>query len=387
MPLSGSDLQLANEQTLVLPMRAAGVYPAAIFDDEGGLWSALVDGTGSCLMGVATEPLADGRATITLQALSPAHSPDRACARPRCRHRLIPGEGGTLHRICVYLPPDYGRKGPHPVIYLLPGLGQHEGVLFEDHAFVDAVDARRGIESGPGPILVGIDTRTPWGSAVLGQAETDWTRFLTRDLVTAIETEFETFRDFRHRVLIGHGTGGFNAMWLALSQPGVFGTVGASAPDALDLDAWLLSPAGAVKQLWAAWMRIESAVDGPGQMRSYGMSWSPKASGVDWPIDLDSGRMRYETLLRWLQQSPLRHLDRVDTQRALRTLEGRLHIAASRRDEFGLFLPARLFSERLTIRDIEHQFLPDDLGHFDAGPRLLQLIGLALARVNAPGPP
>jgi pimeloyl-ACP methyl ester carboxylesterase len=374
-------LQPGVEHELVLPMRAAGVYPVAVFDHAGALWSAMMEGTGSSLVGVATEPVARRRSAIVLQALPLRREGARLCDRPRCRHRMIPGEAGTGHRICVYLPPDYGRSGrPHPVVYMLPGLGEDEGVRFEDQEFVDAVDANPGGD-GPGPILVGVDARTAEGSAYVGDAETAWTRFLTRDLITAVETEFDGARDWRRRVLVGHGTGGFNAVRLALTHPEIFGTVAVSAPDALDLDSWLLSPGGAIKQLWGAWIRMEHAVGGRGQMRSYAASWSPTASGVQWPIDVETGRTRYEVLLRWLQQSPLRRIERSEAQRALRVLEGRLFIGASRRDEFGLLLPTRRFSERLTVRGIDHQFLPDDFGHFDASPRLVRLIAMALARV------
>jgi pimeloyl-ACP methyl ester carboxylesterase len=375
-----SFLQPGVEHELVLPMRATGVYPVAVFDHEGALWSAMVEGAGTSLMGVATEPVARRRSSVILQALAPRRPGARTCDRPRCRHRLVPGESGAGHRICVYLPPDYGRADRrHPVVYMLPGLGEDEGVRFEDQDFVDAVDDSRGGD-GPGPILVGIDARTPEGSVCLTDAETAWTRFLTRDLITAVEAEFDAARDWRRRVLIGQGTGGLNAVRLAMTHPEVFGTVAVSAPDALDLDAWLLSPGGAIKQLWASWIRMEDAVGGRGRMRSYAASWSPSASGVQWPIDVETGRTRYEILRRWLQQSPLRRIELSDAQRALRALEGRLIIGASRRDEFGLFLPARRFSERLRVRGIDHQFLPDELGHFEAGPRQLRLIEMALAR-------
>jgi hypothetical protein len=374
-----SFLRPGVEHELVLPMRAAGVYPVALFDHAGELWSALVEGTGSSLMGVATEPVARRRATVTMRALAPQRT--RTCDRPRCRHRLIATEGGDGHRVCVYLPPDHGRsKRPHPVVYMLPGLGEDEGARFEDREFVDAVDAHQGGD-GPGPILVGIDARTPDGAVCLGVGDTSWSRFLTRRLIDVIEAEFDVVRDWRRRVLIGHGTGGFNAVRLAMSHPGTFGTVAVSAPDALDLDVWLLSPGGAVKQLWAAWMRTEAAVGGRGPMRSYAASWSPTASGVEWPIDLETGRPRPDVLRRWLRQSPMHSLERSEAQRGLDALEGRLYIAVPRRDEFGLFLPARRFSERLVARGIAHRFLPDERDHFDASARVASLLEMALATV------
>jgi hypothetical protein len=367
---------------LLLPMRATGVYPIAVFDHAGGLWSALVEGTGSCLIGVATEPVSRKRSAVVLRALHARRVGVRTCDRPRCRHRMIPDATGTGHRICVYLPPDYGRAGRrHPVVFMLPGFGEDEGARFQDQDFVDAIDANPGGD-GPAPVLVGIDTRAPYGAAYLTDADTAWARYLTRDVITAVEAEFDVATDWRRRVLMGQGTGGFNAVRLALTAPGIYGTIAASAPDALDLESWLLSPGGAVKQIWASWIRLEDAVDGRGPMRSYATSWAPTAAGTPlWPIDLETGRTRYDVLRRWLQQSPLRLIERPEAQRALAVLEGRLFLSASHRDEFGLFLPTRRFSERLTARGIDHQFLADEGSHFDAGPRFLRLLALALARV------
>jgi len=57
-------------------------------------------------------------------------------------------------------------------------------------------------------------------------------------------------------------------------------------------------------------------------------------------------------------------------------------LSASLRDEFGLFEPARRFSERLDSLGIEHQFLRDEGGHFDAAFRLATLVRMALEQLN-----
>jgi hypothetical protein len=102
---------------------------------------------------------------------------------------------------------------------------------------------------------------------------------------------------------------------------------------------------------------------------------------VEWPIDLETGRPRPDVLRRWLRQSPMHSLERSEAQRGLDALEGRLYIAVPRRDEFGLFLPARRFSERLVARGIAHRFLPDERDHFDASARVASLLEMALATV------
>ncbi len=126
-------------------------------------------------------------------------------------------------------------------------------------------------------------------------------------------------------------------------------------------------------------MRLEDAVDGAGQMLSLAYSWSRTAEGgYRWPADLETGQVNPRVLERWLRQSPIRLLDLAEGQAALRSLNGRLFISSSAHDEFDLFEPARRFSERLTALRIAHSFIVKDDGHFDAQPRLTELIRLVL---------
>jgi hypothetical protein len=205
-----------------------------------------------------------------------------------------------------------------------------------------------------------------------------WSTFLTCDLIEVIDREFRTIANPLGRVLAGQSTGGFNAIQIALSRPGIFGAVAASAPDALDLEAWLLTDSGGIKEQWLAWMRLEQALGAGGQMISYARSWTPSSAGYEWPADLNTGAVRPEVLMGWVRQSPLRLLDGVEAKAALLFLEGRLLLGASTRDEFGLFEPTQRFSKRLEELRIPHRFLPDQGGHFDASARLTSLVRIAL---------
>ena len=355
------------------------VYPIAVFDHSRAFWSRVLDAASANLLGVAMEPARAGEARVTLRMPAPRPEPTAGplpWEGPRFRHCRFKDDCGAEHRVCLCLPPSYhtspGRR--YPVAVLLPGLGGAEMVRFQDRLFVEAMD-RLAERSGTEILLVGVDTRTPHGSAYITRRSSPWSRFLSRDLLTAVDAEFRTQTGAAHRWLAGQSTGAFNAISVALTHPGVFGTVIASAPDALDFEAWLLTPDGELREPWLAWMRLEEAVQGRGQMLSLAHSWSPTADGgYQWPADLASGRIRRQVMDLWLRNSPLRRLEEPAALAALRALAGRLFIGAAARDEFGVSEPTRLFSRRLDSLGIEHRLLVDEQGHFDAQARLARLL-------------
>lgn len=363
------------------------VHPVGVFDHTQSFWTALLEGRGTHLVGVGHAPASRGRATLTLApALAPCAGARSAAAPVLDGERLsrLPLSAGAraLH-LCAYVPRSYARdqRRRYPVVYLLPGLGGDERTRFAEASFANAVDAWSAA-SGREAILVGVDTSAPHGSlyvAADGRAE----RRL-RDVVERVDACFRTHPAAGARVLAGQSTGGWNAISAAMRAPGLFGAVAAAAPDALDLERWLLTPERRIQPDWLAWMRLEDALGGPGQMLSLAHSWSPGAGGTPrWPADLASGEVREEVLARWLEHSPLRVLQRREARAALAGLEGRLHIGTARHDEFDLHEPARRFAQRLAELGIAHGFEADAGGHFDAERRMATLVTAALQALPA----
>jgi pimeloyl-ACP methyl ester carboxylesterase len=63
---------------------------------------------------------------------------------------------------------------------------------------------------------------------------------LVRELIPELEKKFNLIREPQARLLRGHSSGGWSALWLQLQYPDVFGGAWASSPDPVDLHRFQL---------------------------------------------------------------------------------------------------------------------------------------------------
>ena len=175
----------------------------------------------------------------------------------------------------------------------------------------------------------------------------DFESFLARDVVQFLDQHYRTRAEPSQRALVGHSTGGFNAISFALRYPDVFQVAVASSPDALDFENWLFGSDGKAKAPILAWMRVEDTFGPPGQMVSYAADWSPNGKGGFLrPVRLDTGERIPEVWQQWKAASPVELLKQPEFRDAARkSLSRRIYITASPSDEAWLFEPARRFSE------------------------------------------
>jgi len=91
---------------------------------------------------------------------------------------------------------------------------------------------------------------------------------------------------------------------------------------------------------------------------------NPKTApfGIDLPADLETGAWRDEVWARWLEQDPIRMLER--RAGALRAMK-LLFLDCGTRDEWSLHHGARLFARRLRELGIAHQHEEFDDGHMN----------------------
>jgi enterochelin esterase-like enzyme len=129
----------------------------------------------------------------------------------------------------VYLPPDYDEAGRgYPVLYLLHG-ASGSAEEWPAYGIVDALDrAITGHEVEPYVVVL---PEGEWGYWINHANDGErWGDYLTRDLVTHVDTTYRTLRRPYRRAVGGLSMGGSGALVQAFTHPDVFGVVGAHSP-------------------------------------------------------------------------------------------------------------------------------------------------------------
>lgn len=300
------------------------------------------------------------------------------------------GGGEPRRRLCALLPAGYEAEpeARYPVLLALPGIGGDHvnGLALAARDVLDRIAPETG-----DAIVVGVDLTTPYGASYLVDSTLTgpWDAFVAERVVAAIDARLRTVPDRARRAVIGHSTGGFDAVSIALRRPDVFGVVAASSPDALDFEAWMLDDTRRrARPLWHGWIRVEDQLGPPGQMTSYAADWSPSLDdprAIRWPIDLESGEVIDEVWQLWLAQSPVTWLDDPEGLRRARRYDDHLYLTCGRPDEPLLFAPTERFHAALERVGITHAWEPTGYRHGEAAPeRFEPLVRYVMERVRPP---
>ncbi len=129
----------------------------------------------------------------------------------------------------LYLPPDYDTSGrSYPVLYLLHG-ASGDAAEWPAYGLIDTLDRSINAREIEPFILV-----LPQGDFGywLNHAEGGyrWGDYVTRDLVTHLDSTYRTRRRPERRAIGGLSMGGAGALVQAFTNPSVFGVVGAHSP-------------------------------------------------------------------------------------------------------------------------------------------------------------
>jgi S-formylglutathione hydrolase FrmB len=134
----------------------------------------------------------------------------------------------------VYLPPSYNSDPTrrYPVIYLLHG-------IFDDYEVwlrIEEVPARLDhlIAAGAMPEVLVVmpngGNRFGGGYYRNSPISGNWADFIADDLIDHVDAAFRTLASVDSRAVVGHSMGGYGALHLAISRPGVFSVVWAMSP-------------------------------------------------------------------------------------------------------------------------------------------------------------
>ena len=132
------------------------------------------------------------------------------------------------------------RRRLFPAVYSIPGFGGRRDAA----AAMAKVLAEPGTrELVPQAAWVVLDPECPLGhhGFVDSAANGPWGTALVEELIPELERRFRLVRRPEARIVTGHSSGGWSALWLQLEHPDTFGACFASSPDPVDFSRFQLS--------------------------------------------------------------------------------------------------------------------------------------------------
>ena len=290
-------------------------------------------------------------------------------------------------RLHVVVPDDVGQIESLPCIWWLAGYaGVGRAMLSHDpwqEGLEERIDRLRR-EKKLGPVIVALpDTFTKYGGCqyVSSPAIGDYERYFFDELHPLIS---QRYRVSAHAIA-GKSSGGFGAIVHAMRRPDLFSAVACHSGD-MGFEMSLVPELpklmnairdfGGIEAFVAAFDATSKKKEGrwfsPISMLALCAAYSPKAGeplGIELPFDVERGVFRHDVLERWYAWDPIRLIDRLDHQAALRGMKS-VYFDCGKFDEHHLHWGARAFASKLRAFGIDHLHEEFDGGHRSTSHRL-----------------
>jgi enterochelin esterase-like enzyme len=287
----------------------------------------------------------------------------------------------TVRDVIVYLPPGYEYQSERfPVIWFLPPFTSWGEKMFNVQAWDQNMPQRADRlinEKKMSPVVIAFpDCFTRFGGSqyVNSPAVGRYEDYVVQELVSFVDEEFRTLANRTNRGVIGYSSGGFGALHLSMRHPDIFSAVASHSGDmGFEFCYWpdipgtvrALNTLGGIEGFFSSFELNPKSKDWYSALNLIGMSacYSANAEaphGFDLLCDPYSGAVHNEVWDRWKDIDPVRaapsYLDALGSLRAL-------YFDCGTRDEFNLFLGARMFHQKLKQAGISHHYEEFDGGH------------------------
>jgi enterochelin esterase-like enzyme len=283
----------------------------------------------------------------------------------------------------VYLPKGYNTEDStkYPVIYYLHGaFVNHTDLGSEISAILDTLIDDKTIS--PMIVVKPDGSVGPWAGSFYTNSELygNFEDYIVYDLVSYIDTTFNTIADRRGRAIWGGSMGAYGSMKLALKHPDIYcGVAAHSGPldfshfsDAVDT---ILSENGGAP--------VSIYIPTPMYLFTYFFytmagAFSPNLSNTPYPVDfpLDSlGNFIDSTYNRWLLHDPVRLASNFNPDYDLG-----IYFDCGQKDELLLYPFNVAFSDSLDQYGLKHVFKSHHGGHTDS---LTYILPIALSFLDS----
>lgn len=249
-----------------------------------------------------------------------------AVHRIKIHSKLLEGNlsGDSTDRyVSVYLPASYSSnaKKHYPVVYFLHGYTDDDAKFygFKKHwmglpSILDTVFAQ---DPGHEMIVVTPDAYTLFQGSMYSNSVTtgNWEDFVSKELVSYIDSHYRTIAQKESRGLCGHSMGGYGALRIGEKNPHVFSAVYLLSPCCLS------SSSGVSREtVPAPFLRAESiktieefqkADFFVKALFASAAAWSPNPVNPPFYLDLPvkDGKLQPQVLQKWDANRPLNSLD------------------------------------------------------------------------------
>jgi Putative esterase len=312
--------------------------------------------------------------------------------------------GRPMHmRGVIVLPPNYETSAKrYPTVFWTHGFsGDLRGIAeYESPRYANSM------ASGdlPPMIYVLLDESCPGGTHEFADSVNNgpWGKALTTELIPYLEKKYRMQARPSGRLLTGHSSGGWAALWLQVAYPKIFGGSWPTSPDPSDFrsftgpnlrsdplanmyhDAagkpWPLVRMGGQEVMTVEdYVKQESVLgDYGGQFNSFDWVFSPRGKdGRPEPLfDAQTGVVDLEVETAW-EKYDIAEVLRRNAARLRPLLQNKIHLTVGTEDTFHLDEPARLLEATMKELGIgaAFSFLPGK-NHFDLYKNgLLEQIG------------
>jgi hypothetical protein len=303
--------------------------------------------------------------------------------------------GRPIHmRGAILVPPRYSAgKSRYPTVYMTHGFGADMKYLAERSA--GKINKLMEEKKIPEMIWVFMLEACPGGTHEFADSVNNgpWGTALTTELIPNLESKYRMDAKPRGRLLTGHSSGGWAALWIQVSHPKFFGGTWPTAPDTTDFRTFAAQtdltkqPPPNFYRTDAGSPRLFVRMDGKdtqsmedlaqqervlgdysGQLASFEWVFSPRGQdGRPMPLfDRDTGKIDAEVAAYWEEHYDIAHLLRTNWKTLGPLLNGKIHMTVGTADTFHLDESARLLEQ--TIKDLGGKAsftYPVGRNHFD----------------------
>lgn len=283
----------------------------------------------------------------------------------------------------VYLPAGYDidSQKRYPVIWVLAPFTSWGQRLFNlqawDENIVQRMDRLVEQRKAKPAILAFPDCFTRYGgsqymnSSAVGRYEDT----LVQELIPLVDRHFRTLPSREHRGVMGHSSGGYGTWMLGMRHPELFSAIASHSGDAFFEYCYWPDIPPAIRFIEGCG-GLDAFLERFSEMRDKNREWgsalnliamsacyspNPQAAhGFDLPCDLHTGEIRQDVWERWLALDPVRMApEHVEELRSMSAIT----FDCGNRDEYNLFLGARLLHQILEREGVPHVYEEFDGGH------------------------